>query len=875
MLMSILKRHIVLIFSMMGVTQFLFNTVIVFSLCFLFSIVPVYAIETGSIGTNITYTLNDADVLTINGVGEIVDVSVNDSSTMLPASVKNSVKKIVIEDGITSIGVSAFSNCKELVEVVMPSSLLFIEDRAFNSCINMVNVSLPESLKEIGPRAFANCKSLEFITIPSKATLGQGVFSGCAGLKTAGPIGGDYNIEFAWADSIPALAFSNNAYLVDIFIPNNIKKIGGGAFFGCSSLIHITIPNSVTEIDGIGGSLFQGTGLRTAGPIGGGYDYEYGWETAIPDWAFYGCDSLRSVSMPETIKTIGKFAFMDCKKLSELKLPNYLKMLGEYSFARCVSLNSVLIPSGVHTLPQSVFEGCSGLSSITVSDTLETIDSTAFSGCYIEEVYYSGSFSDWRQVANGSTLSSADIHFDCIAYYSEEPFDCACNSGEEVAMFINNSNVDSFQWQYSNDNGSTWINCTSEGSKTDTFWFIAKPVMNGRLYRCIVSSDQNEYISRFALLTVFSPPSISTQPQSIKISLGSSKTIKVIASGEGLEYQWYYSKNDGASWTKWSGRTSSSLKLTASTTNNGCLYRCVISNPAGSVTSTSAKLTVSGLPAGPKITSQPDDIIAVNGEMASFKVSASGTGLKYRWQLSKNGGSTWTNCTAMTSDTDTFTFKAASSYNGRMYRCRVTDASGKSVFSEAVELTVRAAGPKITSQPDDVIAVDGETAFFNVSASGNGLKYQWQLSKNGGSTWINCTAATSDTDTFTFKAATSYSGRMYRCRVTDASGNRVFSETAELTVRAAGPKITSQPEAQTVSAGARVTFSVTASGTGLEYQWQYSKNGTSWTDCSSAGSDTASFSFKAGTVHSGRLYRCVVSDANGNTVSQGARLTVE
>jgi hypothetical protein len=116
---------------------------------------------------------------------------------------------------------------------------------------------------------------------------------------------------------------------------------------------------------------------------------------------------------------------------------------------------------------------------------------------------------------------------------------------------------------------------------------------------------------------------------------------------------------------------------------------------------------------------------------------------------------------------------------------------------------------------------------------------------------------------------------MYRCRVTDASGNRVFSETAELTVRAAGPKITSQPEAQTVSAGARVTFSVTASGTGLEYQWQYSKNGTSWTDCSSAGSDTASFSFKAGTVHSGRLYRCVVSDANGNTVSQGARLTVE
>ena len=203
----------------------------------------------------------------------------------------------------------------------------------------------------------------------------------------------------------------------------------------------------------------------------------------------------------------------------------------------------------------------------------------------------------------------------------------------------------------------------------------------------MVTNAAGSVTSSAAKLTVTSAstkPTITTQPSNAAAALGQSTTFKVVTTGA-TSYQWQYSKNNGASWTTWSGKTSASLTVTASTTNNGCLYRCVVTNAAGSVTSNKAQLTVSGVK--PTILTQPTAKSVTAGTTVSFQVAAAGTGLTYQWQYSTNG-STWTNCKSAGYNTATFSFTAVASLNNRQYRCVVTNASG-STTSSAAKLTVK------------------------------------------------------------------------------------------------------------------------------------------------------------------------------------------
>ena len=178
-------------------------------------------------------------------------------------------------------------------------------------------------------------------------------------------------------------------------------------------------------------------------------------------------------------------------------------------------------------------------------------------------------------------------------------------------------------------------------------------------------------------------PSIRTQPQSQTVILGEELTFKVVAAGTGLTYQWQYSKNNGASWTNWSGKTKSSVTFKGSTTNNGVLYRCVVKNASGSATSGAAKLTVNQL----TITEQPTAQKGAVGTPVTFRVKAAGTGLTYQWQYSNDAGKTWKNCASTGYNKASFSFKTNRSIDGRLYRCVVSSGSS-SIASDAAKLTV-------------------------------------------------------------------------------------------------------------------------------------------------------------------------------------------
>ena len=124
--------------------------------------------------------------------------------------------------------------------------------------------------------------------------------------------------------------------------------------------------------------------------------------------------------------------------------------------------------------------------------------------------------------------------------------------------------------------------------------------------------------------------------------------------------------------------------------------------------------------------------------------------------------------------------KALSKYNGNQYRCIVTDKKGNKVTSAAAKLTV--VSPKITKQPVSATAKKNATQKFTITATGNGLKYQWQV-KAPGCGWTNTKATGNKTKTLSIKAATKYNGYQYRCIITDENGNKVTSKAVKLTVK--------------------------------------------------------------------------------------------
>ena len=274
----------------------------------------------------------------------------------------------------------------------------------------------------------------------------------------------------------------------------------------------------------------------------------------------------------------------------------------------------------------------------------------------------------------------------------------------------------------------------------------------------------------------------------------------------------------------------------------------------------------------PEITGQPQSVTTSPGTTVRFTVAAAGEGLTYQWQFCAPGKTAWNNSGMTGNKTATLTVEATTARSGQRYRCVVTNAAG-SVESEPATLTVVSA-PKITSQPQSVSANVGDTVQFTVAASGTNLTYQWQYKSPGTTSWYNSGMTGAKTATLTVQATAARNGQQYRCKVTNDSG-AVYSDAATLTVTSSLPVITGQPQSVTTSPGKTVTFTVTATGADLTYQWQYQAPGTTkWYNSGMTGAKTATLTVEATAARNGQQYRCVVKNANGSVESGAAKLTV-
>ncbi len=377
--------------------------------------------------------------------------------------------------------------------------------------------------------------------------------------------------------------------------------------------------------------------------------------------------------------------------------------------------------------------------------------------------------------------------------------------------------------------------------------------------------------STTALIPGLPIPVITVQPVHEIAAVGGPATLSVEAE-YATSYQWQYSKDEGVTWIDCTapGSDSDTFSFTATKSMDGRRYRVIAKNDRWSIESDVVRLKLFG------ITAHPSAQTVAADATAAFSVETFGASLSHRWQYSKDGGETWIDCTSSGAGRATFSFIARDTMNGRLYRCRVSRDDAVT-YSEPAMLTVTGTStpPVITAHPSHKTVTKGKTVRFTVSATGPNLKYQWQYSKDNGKTWIDCASAGYNTAAFSFTAREAMNGRRYRCKVYNGI-DRVFSNSANLTISDVKPAITSQPAAQSVAAGKTAKFTVAAAGSGLKYQWQYSKdNGKTWTNCKSAGYDMAAFSFKPTASMTGRLYRCKVSNSYGSVTSSDAKLTVK
>ena len=271
------------------------------------------------------------------------------------------------------IGAHAFSGCRSLTSLTLPSGVTSIGESAFTGCSGLTSLTLPSCITTIDDCTFYGCSGLTSLTLPSSVTsIGGSAFYGCSGLTS-------------------------------LTLPSGVTSIGDYAFRGCSGLTSLTLPSSVTS--SIGRWVFDGCyNLKECN-----YFIDSDLETYLAhthDWGYIPVDEIKY--------------YHNGQELTKLEIPSGVDKIGSYSFYKGVNLTSLTLPSSVTTIGYSAFRGCSGLTSLTLPSSVTSIGDSAFEGCSgLTSIYVS-----WESPLpiNASIFEYANTK-KCILYVPKGTYD--------------------------------------------------------------------------------------------------------------------------------------------------------------------------------------------------------------------------------------------------------------------------------------------------------------------------------------------------------------------------------------------------------------------------------------------------------------------
>lgn len=384
-----------------------------------------------------------------DGTAEITGYSGSLSRVLLPETV-NDIK-------VTSIGSSVFAQNEILEEVTIPDSVISIGDHSFGECTALKKVKLPEKLQRLGDLVFQGNTALKDITLPETLVyIGMNPFDRCDLLESVVLSGENpfYSVEEGilydrlsnalisypagkqdekytvpdWVTAINAAAFSENPFISEITLSENITEISGNPFCGCINLNNIFVSpfnqnfecqNNIflnSQKRELIAYLWNSDQERFSVPsgiisIGNEAFYKHTELTSInlPDTLIYigdaafaqsgltsitfpknvislgdsvcsGCPDLKTVVFPSKLSKIGKYAFSECRSLESVTLPKTLNVIGDGAFFQCEALSELKLPENLHFIGDYAFLFCTGLTSVDFPDSLYSIGKGAFYG---------------------------------------------------------------------------------------------------------------------------------------------------------------------------------------------------------------------------------------------------------------------------------------------------------------------------------------------------------------------------------------------------------------------------------------------------------------------------------------------------------------
>lgn len=367
----------------------------------------------GTCGDDLAWKVEN-ETLTISGTGDMPDFEIDASvqkpylwytmpGTTAPWD-RQEFKRLVIEEGVTSIGKNAFNCHTELLTISLPDSLKSIGESAFEYCENLTDFIFPDAVEKIGQSAFSDCRGLRSLILPESLTnIEYGIFRCCNGLKKI--------ILPGKLKSLADSAFYACGALEEVSLPASLVEIAAGAFSSCERLQNLVVvkdsyaekfcalynlPYTYAPEPAASGNkcgdqlewvLEDGT-LTIAGTgkmddymrlMGGNEKTTAPWDgleitqavlepgvTSVGAFAFWGCEQLKTVILPDTVTEIGKLAFEGCILLRDITLPESVAEIGRKAFSKCRNLKTISLPDAVSSIGDDAFDGCGRLENVTV-----------------------------------------------------------------------------------------------------------------------------------------------------------------------------------------------------------------------------------------------------------------------------------------------------------------------------------------------------------------------------------------------------------------------------------------------------------------------------------------------------------------------------
>ena len=300
---------------------------------------------------------------------------------------------VSIPNSVTVISESAFSSCTALTSIDIPNSVTEISSTAFSGCKSLIHISIPEKITGIGTSAFSDCTALSSITFPSTLTgIGDNCLEGCTGLTTV-------DIP-ATVSYIGHTSFKDCTKLTSVSIPDGVTGIiGREAFSGCVKLSSITIPQN---LEGVRANAFSGC-LNLKSVTWNARDCSFSRDNVfptsvitsftfgdnvekIPEGICEDMEKLTSVTIPESVTSIGKEAFKNCTELTSVvwkarKCANFSNSAYSPQFNTCPNITSFTFGENVEKIPAYLCSGITQISEISIPESVTYMGRAAFKEC--------------------------------------------------------------------------------------------------------------------------------------------------------------------------------------------------------------------------------------------------------------------------------------------------------------------------------------------------------------------------------------------------------------------------------------------------------------------------------------------------------------